>query len=191
MIKHKMYYDNQREWKIINSFVSTEGAIQAPFSFYYINNKDWSSSHNWDYWNINFTSAASINNTLVIKTIYDPAVSGFAEPKTTAFTGFTYTGGNTSNSSLYNVKGNFTKGWNFYTQAWKTGDLIFFEAYGFRYTSGKNNGRISFLGEISYCWTAGTESVDRGINYASSSGLLNPQDNDFRSSGITCRPVLE
>ena len=104
------FYDNQRDWKRINSFISTGGAIQAPFIFYYVENNDWSESHNYDFWNKNFTGAVGMNNDATLKTIYSPSPSGFVEPKTAAFTGFTSTGGNTTNRGQFNVSGSFNKG---------------------------------------------------------------------------------
>ena len=192
MIKHKMYYDNQREWKRTKSFVSTEGAIQAPFTFYYINEKDWSLSHNWDYWNINFTSAVtSVNNTATIKTIYDPAPLGFTLPKTAAFTAFTKTGEETTNSSYFNVSGTYDKGWNFYTNGWKNGNTIFFATLGYRNTYSYGNGNISGVWREGYYWAVGASSTSYGRVMDLLSDIILPQRADYRSCGFSARAVIE
>ena len=46
--------------------VAIATAIQCPFTFYNVNGgsgaSDWSTSHNYDYWNKNFTSSVGVNN---------------------------------------------------------------------------------------------------------------------------------
>lgn len=77
---------------------------------------------------------APIDERPVVKTIYDPCPAGFCIPPSGAFTGFTKTGkndveGNISGSfnNSYNAKPN---GYSFYTDGWKTGNLIIFPATG-------------------------------------------------------------
>jgi len=175
----------------INSYASTGQAIQAPFTFYYVRDNDWSESHNWDYWNKNFTSAASVDNTVTVKTIYDPSVSGFALPRTAAFTNFTSSGDNTSNSGQYNVSGSFNKGWNFYTNGWKTGNTIFFDALGFRDTANGATGAVMRVGGDGDFWASGASSASRGRNLDFNSGGVRPQHAGFRSYGFSVRPVSE
>ena len=178
----------------INSYASTAQAIKAPFTFYYVQDNDWNESHNWDYWNKNFTSAASIDNTITTKTIYDPSVSGFALPRTAAFTNFTSSGNNTSNGGEFNVSGNFNKGWNFYTNGWRTGSTVFFHALGFRDTySGRSSGTgaVAYVGENGYYWSAGAYSASSGRSLYFGSGLVYPQYWDNRSYGVTVRSVKE
>ena len=158
---HKPYYDNQREWKRVSTLASTSTAIKNPFSFYYINDNGWTTNHKWDFWNINFTNAASVNNTATIKTIYDPSITGFTLPKTAAFTGFTSTGGDTNNSSQYNVNGSYSKGWNFLTGV--NNSTIFFESLGIRnvYTGRpKSDGYIISVTERGFYWTSGSYSIN-------------------------------
>ena len=176
----------------INSYASTGQAIKAPFTFYYVRDNDWSESHNWDYWNKNFTSAASIDNTITTKTIYDPSVSGFTLPRTSAFTGFTSTGENTNNTAQFNVSGSFIKGWNFYTHGWKTGGTIFFASLGIRdtFTGRSGNGAVAFS-EDSY-WTSGAYSTSFGRTLTFYSGFVWPQYNScFLSFGLPIRPTIE
>ena len=83
---------------------------------------------------------APIDERPVVKTIYDPCPAGFCIPPSGAFTGFTKTGkndveGNISGSfnNSYNAKPN---GYSFYTDGWKTGNLIIFPATGRNRDSG-------------------------------------------------------
>ena len=178
----------------INSYASTAQAIKAPFTFYYVRDNDWSESHNWDYWNKNFTSAASVDNTVTVKTIYDPSVSGFTLPRTAAFTNFTSSGNNTSNGGEFNVSGSFNKGWNFYVNGWRTGSTVFFHALGFRDTySGRSSGTgaVAYVGENGSFWSAGACSASLGRFLGFGSGLVNPQRWDNRSAGHTVRSVKE
>ena len=176
----------------VGGFQATNTAIQNPFTFYYVNSNDWSESHNWDYWNKNFTSAASVDNTITTKTIYDPSVSGFNLPRTAAFTNFTSSGDNTSNSGQYNVSGSFNKGWNFYVNGWRTGSTVFFHALGFRDTcSGRSSGTgaVAYVGEDGIYWSAGAYSASYGRSLYFSSGSVHPQDWNRRSDGYTVRSV--
>ena len=178
----------------INSYASTAQAIKAPFTFYYVQDNDWSESHNWDYWNKNFTSAASVDNTITTKTIYDPSVSGFALPRTAAFTNFTSSGDNTSNSGQFNVSGSSNKGWNFYTNGWRTGSTVFFHALGFRDTySGRSSGTgdVAYVGESGFFWSAGAYSASSGRSLGFGSGGVGPQSREDRSYGFTVRSASE
>ena len=170
----------------INSYASTGQAIQAPFTFYYVRDNDWSESHNWDYWNKNFTSAASVDNTVTTKTIYDPSVSGFTLPRTAAFTNFTSSGNNTSNGGEFNVSGSFNKGWNFYVNGWRTGSTVFFHALGFRDTYS-----VAYVGESGNYWSAGANFASCGRTLDFNSGLVSPQGWYGRSYGLTVRSVSE
>ena len=175
----------------INSYASTGQAIQAPFTFYYVRDNDWSSSHSYQFWNKNFTSDPGITNAATAKTIYSPSPSGFVEPKTAAFTGFTSTGGNTTNSSQFNVSGSFTKGWNFYTNGWKTGSTIFFDALGFRDTYNGATGAVVGVGGAGFFWASGASSASIGRNLGFLSGIVFPQRTDVRSYGCSVRSVKE
>ena len=189
--KHKPYYDNQSQWLRINSYASTGQAIQAPFTFYYVRDNDWSESHNWDYWNKNFTSAVGVNNDATLKTIYSPSPSGFVEPKTAAFTGFTSTGAYANNSSQFNVSGIWNRGWNFYTNGWKTGSTIFFDGLGFRDTYGGATGAVVQVGGAGHFWASGASSASIGRGFGIYSGYVNPQHAGVRSYGFSVRSVKE
>ena len=87
------------------------------------------------------------NDDLVIKTVYDPSPVGYSLPASNAFTGFTTTGENVGwenkqptpeQKAKFNVKGNFDKGWYFYTKTNRQGVTHFFSANGGRdFISGK------------------------------------------------------
>ena len=187
---YKPYYDNQSEWLRINSYASTGQAIKAPFTFYYVNNNDWSDSHSYQFWNKNFTSDSGITNAAIAKTIYSPSPSGFVEPKTAAFTGFTSTGGNSTKSSQFNVSGSFTKGYYFYTNGWKTGSTIFFDCLGYRNTYGVT-GAVVYVGEEGGFWAYGALSASHGRGFYCSTDQVHSQLTDFRSIGYSVLSVKE
>jgi hypothetical protein len=175
----------------INSYASTGQAIQAPFTFYYVSNNDWSSTHNYDYWNKNFTSAVGANSDATLKTIYSPSPSGYVEPKTAAFTGFSSTGGNSTNSSEFNVSGSFTKGYYFYTNGWKTGSTIFFDGLGYRNTYNGATGAVVNVGGDGDFWASGASSASIGRVLGFVSGVVYPQHAERRSFGFSVRSVKE
>ena len=74
------------------------------------------------------------NDDVVIKSVYDPSPVGYSLPASNAFTGFTTTGENVYNQpDLLNVKGNFNKGYYFYTKPNKQGNIFWFPASGWRW----------------------------------------------------------
>ena len=155
---------------------------------YYVSDNDWSSSHNYDYWNINFTSAASVNNTDVIKTIYDPSISSFTIPKTAAFSNFSAVSGYTSNSSNFNVSGSFNKGWNFYKDGWKSGGTIFIASFGYIKTQTSNKVFVNVQGDY---WNNGANSTSSAYCMCFDSGYISCQTTNGRSNGFSLRLVLE
>ena len=187
----KLFYDNQRAWFRTNSYASTSQAIQDPFTFYYVQDNDWSTTHNYDYWNKSFTSATTVNNTATTKTIFDPSISSFALPKTAAFTGFTYS--NKGKTEL-NISGNFIKGWNFYTDGWKSGGTTFFGVFGFRdvfTTRPTGTGVAAYILESGLYWTSGASNTyyARCLYFGPTTGSV--QHQEYRSFGFTVRPTLE
>jgi hypothetical protein len=189
----KPFYDNQSQWLRIGGFQATATAIQNPFTFYYVQNNDWSSSHSYQFWNKNFTTAVGTNNSATLKTIYSPSPSGFVEPQTAAFTSFTSTGSSATNGNQFNVSGSFNKGWNFYTNGWKTGNTIFFNALGFRDTeSGRSGtGNIISINGCSSDWSVGASSTSLGLGVTCQISFVDPQNSYYRSCGHTCWPVKE
>ena len=171
---------------IINSYASTAQAIKAPFTFYYAN--DWNNSHNFQFWNKNFStdSDPGITNKSTQKTIYDPSVSGFTLPKTAAFTNFSSSGYDTTNGGEFNVSGSFKKGWNFYVNGWRTGSTIFFHALGYRETGAV----VLFGGEGDY-WINGASSASNARCLVFYPDGVQPQVSYYRSYGFVVRPSLE
>ena len=168
-------------------------AIQTPFTFYYVNNNSWSnaSSLTYQYWNKNFTAAASVNNTATLKTIYSPSPSGFAEPQTAAFTGFTSTGGNVTNSSQFNVGGTWNKGWNYYTNGWKTGSTVFFAGLGYRTVHNGATGTLAGNGKEGCFWTSGASTVTNARYIGFGTDYVAAQTADPHSYGFSVRSVKE
>ena len=190
-LNFKPVYDNQSQWLRISGYQATATAIQNPFTFYYVSNNDWSSSHSYQFWNKNFTSDPGITNAETAKTIYSPSPSGYIEPKTAAFTGFTSTGANTNNSSQFNVSGSFNKGFYFYTNGWKTGSTIFFDGLGVRDTWGGATGAVVNVGGEGYFWASGASSASDGRYLGFTSGVVYPQCAYDRSCGFSVRSVKE
>ena len=178
----------------INNYASTGQAIKAPFTFYYVQDNDWSATHSYQFWNKNFTGASGVNNDVTLKTIYSPSPSGYVEPKTAAFTGFTSTGNVIYNESQFNISGSFNKGFYFYSNWWRTGSTIFFDALGFRdvysaRTTGK--GDVALVDIHGSYWSTGASSVSNGCNLSFNSGAIAPQSQDARSFGMQCWSVKE
>ena len=109
-------------------------------------------------------------------------------PKTAAFTGFTQSGDNTSNSGQFNVSGSFNRGWNFYINGWKNGKTIFFEAFGIRDTySGRSTGvgTITFVSEHGSMWVSGVNSTSAGRCFCYHSGGVSTLVWYDRATGYT------
>ena len=193
----KPYYDNQYP-VFTNSYgaVATNVAILHPNIFYFVLDASWSADNKYDFWNKNYTDA-TVNNYEVKKTIYSPSPTGYAEPKTAAFIGFTTTRNNSGTASEFNVSGGFNKGWNFYCQPKFQGNTIFFSALGFRDVySGRvntsNAGAVAHVSGTGYYWSAGpssTSTVARSLFFYS--GNVSPQDEFIRAFGFTVRSASE
>ena len=97
------------------------------------------------------------NDDKVIKSVYDPSPVGYSLPASNAFTGFTTTGGTVNNQSdLFNVKGEFDKGWYFYTKPNKKGNIIFFVACNYRTFEGL--GALTNVTNFGWYWSTGAIS---------------------------------
>ena len=128
------------------------------------------------------------NDEVVIKSVYDPSPVGYSLPASNAFTGFTTTGGNTGNSSELNVKGDFDKGWYFYTKPNKQGNIFWFPASGWRHY---NTGALNYVTTLGYYWVAGP--YDRyNVRYLGfDSGGVHPLNSTHRSYGYSVRSAEE
>ena len=190
----KLFYDNQRAWLMTANKASTGISIQNPFTFYYVRDNGWNSTHSYQFWNKNFTTAATVNNTATLKTIYSPSPSGFVESQTAAFTGFTSTGANSSSVSQFNVNGSYNRGWHFYTDGWKTGITVLFDALGFRDVySGRSTGigAVTEVNSSGYYWANGTYSITNSRGLLFGPTVVYAQDGGFVSYGNSCRSVKE
>ena len=191
----KPYYDNQYPvFARQNAAVSTNVAILHPNIFYFIIDSNWSSTNNLEYWNKGNT-ATTVNNNTVYKTIYSPSLTGYKEPTTAAFTGFTSSGDN-STSSGFNVSGGFNKGWNFYCLPDFTGSTVFFSASGFRSSqhwdaNNSTGGVIVDFGVYGSFLSAGPSTSGYARFLFFDSGRIWPQNEYSRSDGHLIRPVSE
>ena len=143
-------------------------------------------------WNAdNNTNGKNFNDNPVTKTVYDPCPVGFTLPPSNAFTGFTTTGENVTNTvDKYNGEwNNSIPGWNFYCGPNKTEGTIFFPLTGERISSG---GYLSAVGLLGHTWSAtSTEST-----YAHNLTLYTnywvwPLDQFTKSAGHGVRPCQE
>ena len=138
------------------------------------------------------------NDDVVIKTVYDPSPVGYSLPASNAFTGFTTTGQNIGNPNQsptpeqrakFNVKGNWDKGWYFYTKLNKTGNILWFSASGYR---GYSSGYLFEVPLSGAYGVAGPVSQDRGrcLCFASSY-IYQLYVNGNRSDGLAVRSAEE
>ena len=172
---NKPYYDNSYTPLQTMSTNDLKDLALYPYKFVI---SDSYGNCSLELWNRGNTLTTNNNNT-VHKTIYDPAPTGYVEPKPAAFTGFTGT----------NVSGGWSNGWNFYCQINKTGGTIFFPAFGYRLP---NNGVIDVVNIHGYCQSAGPSNLDvysRSLFFLSD--RFRPQYEYDRAFGKMSRPVLE
>ena len=128
------------------------------------------------------------NDELVIKSVYDPSPVGYSLPASNAFTGFTTTGGNTNNSSEFNVQGVFNKGWHFYTKPNKQGNIFWFPASGWRYYT---PGSLFYVTAHGFYWLACPNNRIGGRYLGFASGNVDPLVGYFRSFGFSVRSAEE
>ena len=169
--------------------MSIPNGIQHPENFY-LYGSSWTSTPPVGYsyfnlWSMDNTTTL-YNDNAVAKTIYDPCPAGLKLPASNAFTGFTTTGQNTSNSSEFNVEGSFDMGYTFKS---KTGtNTVFFPASGFRYYS---DGSLSGVGSSGLYWSAVPYDTYYGCYLYFYSGSVDPLNYDIRSYGFAVRPVAD
>ena len=128
------------------------------------------------------------NDEVVIKSVYDPSPVGYSLPASNAFTGFTTTGNYSQTLSEYNIKGEFSKGYYFYTKKNKQGNTVFFPAWGYRYY---NTGSLYRVPTYGYYWVAGPYNRNDGRYLHFSSGYVHPMDNTYRAFGYSVRSAEE
>ena len=130
----------------------------------------------------------------VTKSVYDPCPPGFCLPPNGAFTGFTITGGNSSDLSESNVSGPFNKGWHFRTvlAGESGGETIFFPILGYRET----DGMLILVGSYVYYWSIVPYNLEYsgpgfGCPMFLNFNFVNPLLYNHRSFGYVLRPVAE
>ncbi|MGP1621674.1 MAG: hypothetical protein ACTTGX_04280 [Candidatus Cryptobacteroides sp.] len=137
------------------------------------------------------------NDNVVIKSVYDPSPVGYSLPAPNAFTGFTITGENVGDwdtpatpeqKAKFNVKGNWDKGWYFYTRQNRTGQILFFHASGYRVY---NSGALDVFSRNGYYWTAGQSSITSGMLLFFTSSHVLPLYNFERYLGFNVRSAEE
>lgn len=166
-------------------------AIKNPNKFFLIdsnNNNDWQShdAKRFNHWDAACNAAGASDNG-VVKTVYDPSPAGFKVPNGRVFTGFTTTGGNTSNAEEFNVVGSFAAGWKFKANDEDT-DGQFFPASGCRNYYSGGLGKVSGSG---YCWSSAAYSATYAYYLSFDSGSVNPLKYYGRAYGFSVRPVRE
>ena len=137
------------------------------------------------------------NDEVVIKSVYDPSPVGYSLPASNAFTGFTTTGQNEGKWNIpatpelkakLNVKGEFDKGWYFYTKPNKQGIPFFFPACGYR---SYNPGSLGDVPSSGFCWIAGPDYRGYGRYLGFNSGNVYPLYGMNRSLGFSVRSAEE
>lgn len=141
----------------------------------------------YNLWSANNNTSSS-NDNPVVKTIYDPCPVGFKLPAPNAFTGFTTTGGYGNVSQVNGTWDSAWNGWNFYAQANKSGQQIFFPASGLRSYSG---GSLISVGSNGYYWSAGPGVQNSGRDLFFYSSSVHPLYGLNRSYGFGVRPAQE
>ena len=170
-------------------------AILHPNIFYFILDSNWSSTNNLEYWNKG-NIATTVNNNIVYKTIYSPSPTGYKEPITAAFTGFTTTGIRSTDLSQINVSGSFNNGYNIYCQPNFTGGTVFFPVIAYRdiLSSRVNNTTAGTVGaNYGNYWTAGPSNRVAGHRYhlGFSSGNMIPTNDSGGAIRFNLRSVSE
>ena len=138
------------------------------------------------------------NDEVVIKSVYDPSPVGYSLPASNAFTGFTTTGQNVGvnlstplppeERAKFNVKGNWDKGYYFYTKPNKQGNTFFFPASGWRHC---RSSILYLVSKDEFCWDAGPYSLTEGRRFTSGEKYISPLDYFPRSSGFSVRSAEE
>lgn len=165
--------------------------ILNPFTFFCQdanNNNDWQSAvtSRYNHWDAAKTAAGATDSNTK-KTVYDPCPVGFKVPNARVYTGFTTTGGNTSDSSQFNVVGNWSSGWNFKRNA-NDAAGNYFPASGFR---DHESGALSGMGSGGYYWSSAPSSAANAYGLDFYSGNVYPLDSGSRAYGFSVRPVRE
>lgn len=107
-------YNGSSYFSLTNTASGYYFNTQLKFPQYRYTNLSLSTSTLYNLWDATQTTQSVIFlDKAVVKTIYDPSPAGMSVPRKNAFTGFTLTGQNTSNTNLFNVIGSYNNGFYF------------------------------------------------------------------------------
>ena len=169
-------------------------AIAMPekfFSFYNETTYNWNNlSYFYNYWNAACTSTTgqpADDQSLAIKTIYDPSPVGYMLPAVRFATGFTTTGSNTSDSTQFNVIGSFNNGWTFKKDS-SDATGVYFPAAGYR---GYSSSSLTNVGSGGYWWTYAPSSQAYARYLYFNSGDVYPLNGNYRAYGFAVWAALE
>ena len=164
--------------------MSIQNSIQHPGTFY-----AWDRTmHNQcNLWSMNNTTIG-YNDNAVVKTIYDPCPAGFKMPASNAFTGFTTTGINTETESQFNINGGWDFGFHFNNKISSPDATVYFPASGVR---SNENGSLNNVDRHGYYWSAVPLNTSYGCFLDFYQGFVHPQGGNFRSYGLSVRPVRD
>ena len=138
-------------------------------------------------WSMNNTTIG-YNDNAVVKTIYDPCPAGFKMPASNAFTGFTTTGINTETESQFNINGGWDFGFHFNNKISSPDATVYFPASGVR---SNENGSLNNVDRHGYYWSAVPLNTSYGCFLDFYQGFVHPQGGNFRSYGLSVRPVRD
>ena len=169
--------------------MSITNGIQHPENFYTWGTS-WTSNPPTGYsyynlWSMDNTTAG-YNDNAVFKTIYDPCPVGLKLPASNAFSGFTTTGQNTTNSSEFNVEGSFDMGYTFKSKMGT--NTVTFPASGYRFYY---NGSLDIVGSFGLYWSAVPHSPSDGCYLHFYLGDVYPLYYHGRPYGFAVRPVAD
>lgn len=143
-------------------------------TFYY-NTTDWSATRYDNLWSAD-NIVATVNDSTVVKSVYDPNPVGFKMPATKAWDYFI----------LANA-GTFNKGYSFPRND-GSGATTFVPAAGSRYNTGGTLGSVDSYG---YYWSARPNSETYGYHLHFSSGSVNPLNVSSRYTGRSVKTASE
>lgn len=160
--------------------------IQTPGIFYCSSEYSWhSGTQYYNLWDMTRTSSTpSSDYSASTKTVYDPCPRGYKVARRFDFTGFTSDG---DYSGTRNVVGSWSQGWFFEKDA-SDKEGIFFPASGNR-TS--NNGGLFNINSVGSVITSVAADTWRIYYFTFSSSSASPLSQQYRSIGISVRPVKD
>lgn len=190
-------------YKAVGGQATIAQSISFPYNLYASSLQwDWCSTSYDNLWNNAAPdNGPTMNDTPVIKTIYDPSPAGFALPPTNVYTGMTFDGENASNFSIINTPFNSpaqvtaNSGWTFYCNTMSgvgvydpSGGTYFMPNIG-----GREEGDLFDLGTQGYNWTGGVqyENIDNAIHTFTTSSVVSPSETHGRSYAFPVRPMRE